>query len=185
MGGFFLLFAAFLASGIPIALALGIAGTAFLYFSGNGMMVLMLPQRILAGVDQFVLLTIPLFLLAGALMNVGGVTERIVAFARAMVGHRRGGMSSVSILSSGFFAGISGSATAEASALGAILIPSMAKHGMPPAYAAALIAVSSVMGPIIPPSITMIVYGIATETSIGRLEQSHFAELSGVAAGGR
>ena len=183
MGGFFLLFAAFLASGIPIALALGIAGTAFLYFSGNGMMVLMLPQRILAGVDQFVLLTIPLFLLAGALMNVGGVTERIVAFARAMVGHRRGGMSSVSILSSGFFAGISGSATAEASALGTILIPSMAKQGMPTAYAAALVAVSSVMGPIIPPSITMIIYGVLSGTSIGQLFLAGVIPGIGIAAG--
>ncbi|MGB2202189.1 MAG: TRAP transporter large permease subunit, partial [Pseudooceanicola atlanticus] len=116
MSAFFVIFAGLLASGIPIALTLGIAGTAYLYLSGNGMMVLMLPQRMMAGIDQFVLLTIPLFLLAGALMNVGGVTDRIVHFARAMVGHRRGGMSSVSILSSGFFAGISGSATAEASA---------------------------------------------------------------------
>ncbi|WP_417741900.1 TRAP transporter large permease [Salipiger sp.] len=169
MGAFFLIFAGLLASGIPIALTLGMAGTAYLYLSGNGMMVLMLPQRMMAGIDQFVLLTIPLFLLAGALMNVGGVTDRIVHFARAMVGHRRGGMSSVSILSSGFFAGISGSATAEASALGSILIPTMSKQGMPAAYAAALIAVSSVMGPIIPPSITMIIYGVLSGTSIGQL----------------
>lgn len=169
MGSFFILFAGMLVSGIPIALALGIGGTAYLYLSGNGMMVLMLPQRMMAGIDQFVLLTIPLFLLAGALMNYGGITERIVAFARAMVGHRRGGMSSVSVLSSGFFAGISGSATAEASALGSILIPTMSRQGMPRAYAAALIAVSSVMGPIIPPSITMIIYGVLSGASIGQL----------------
>lgn len=183
MSSFFILFAGFLASGIPIALALGIAGTAYLYLSGNGMMMLMLPQRMIAGIDQFVLLTIPLFLLAGALMNVGGVTERIVTFARAMVGHRRGGMSSVSILSSGFFAGISGSATAEASALGAILIPSMSKQGMPPAYAAALIAVSSVMGPIIPPSITMIIYGVLSGASIGQLFLAGVVPGIGIAAG--
>lgn len=169
MSSFFLIFAGLLTSGIPIALALGIGGTAYLYLSGNGMMALMLPQRMMAGIDQFVLLTIPLFLLAGALMNVGGVTERIVTFARAMVGHRRGGMSSVSVLSAGFFAGISGSATAEASALGTILIPTMSRQGMPPAYAAALIAVSSVMGPIIPPSITMIIYGVLSGASIGQL----------------
>ena len=183
MSSFFLLFAGFLATGVPIALALGIAGTAYLYLSGNGTMALMLPQRMIAGVDQFVLLTIPLFLLAGALMNVGGVTERIVTFARAMVGHRRGGMSSVSILSSGFFAGISGSATAEASALGSILIPSMAKQGMPPAYAAALIAVSSVMGPIIPPSITMIIYGVLSGASIGQLFLAGIMPGTGIAAG--
>ncbi|WP_417675620.1 TRAP transporter large permease [Pseudodonghicola sp.] len=183
MSSFFLLFAGFLTSGIPIALALGIAGTAYLYLSGNGMMALMLPQRMIAGVDQFVLLTIPLFLLAGALMNVGGVTERIVTFARAMVGHRRGGMSSVSILSSGFFAGISGSAAAEASALGSILIPSMSRQGMPPAYAAALIAVSSVMGPIIPPSITMIIYGVLSGTSIGQLFLAGVVPGIGIAVG--
>lgn len=183
MSSFFLLFAGFLATGVPIALALGIAGAAYLYVSGNGMMALMLPQRMIAGVDQFVLLTIPLFLLAGALMNVGGVTERIVTFARAMVGHRRGGMSSVSILSSGFFAGISGSATAEASALGSILIPSMAKQGMPPAYAAALIAVSSVMGPIIPPSITMIIYGVLSGASIGQLFLAGIMPGIGIATG--
>ena len=169
MGSFFIVFAGLLASGIPIALALRIGGTIYLYLSGNGMMALLLPQRMIAGIDQFVLLTIPLFLLAGTLMNVGGVTDRVVNFARAMVGHRRGGMSSVSILSSGFFAGISGSATAEASALGTILIPTMSKQGMPSAYAAALIAVSSVMGPIIPPSITMIIYGVLSGASIGQL----------------
>lgn len=183
MGGFFIVFAGLLASGIPIALALGIGGAAYLYLSGNGMMALMLPQRMMAGIDQFVLLTIPLFLLAGALMNVGGVTERIVAFARAMVGHRRGGMSSVSILSSGFFAGISGSATAEASALGTILIPTMSRQGMPAAYAAALIAVSSVMGPIIPPSITMIIYGVLSGASIGQLFLAGVVPGIGIATG--
>lgn len=183
MGAFFVIFAGLLASGIPIALTLGMAGTAYLYFSGNGSMVLMLPQRMMAGVDQFVLLTIPLFLLAGALMNVGGVTDRIVHFARAMVGHRRGGMSSVSILSSGFFAGISGSATAEASALGSILIPTMGRQGMPTAYAAALIAVASVMGPIIPPSITMIIYGVLSGTSIGQLFLAGIVPGIGIAAG--
>lgn len=183
MGAFFLVFAGLLTSGIPIALALGIGGTAYLYMSGNGMMALMLPQRMIAGIDQFVLLTIPLFLLAGALMNVGGVTERIVSFARAMVGHRRGGMSSVSILSSGFFAGISGSATAEASALGTILIPTMTRQGMPSAYAAALIAVSSVMGPIIPPSITMIIYGVLSGASIGQLFLAGVVPGIGIAAG--
>lgn len=183
MGAFFVIFAGLLTSGIPIALTLGIAGTAYLYISGNGMMALMLPQRMMAGIDQFVLLTIPLFLLAGALMNVGGVTDRIVHFARAMVGHRRGGMSSVSILSSGFFAGISGSATAEASALGSILIPTMSKQGMPTAYAAALIAVSSVMGPIIPPSITMIIYGVLSGTSIGQLFLAGVVPGIGIATG--
>jgi tripartite ATP-independent transporter DctM subunit len=164
-GAFFLL----LATGVPIALALGVGGMIYLFLSGNGAVILALPQRMMAGVDQFILLTIPLFLLAGMLMNVGGITDRIVTFARAMVGHRRGGMSSVTVISSGFFAGISGSATAEASALGSILIPAMQKQGIPPAYAAALVGVSSIMGPIIPPSITMIIYGVAAQQSVPRL----------------
>lgn len=177
MGPFLGVFFFLLASGVPIALALGTGGMIYLFMTGNGGLLLAFPQRMMAGVDQFVLLTIPLFLLAGMLMNVGGITDRIVAFARAMVGHRRGGMSSVTVLSSAFFAGISGSATAEASALGSILIPTMARQGIPAAYAAALVGVSSIMGPIIPPSITMIVYGVLSGASIGQLF------LAGVAPG--
>lgn len=169
MGGFFGAFILLLATGVPISLALGVGGMIYLFLSGNGGVILAFPQRMMAGVDQFILLTIPLFLLAGMLMNVGGITDRIVTFARAMVGHRQGGMSSVTVVSSGFFAGISGSATAEASALGSILIPAMAKQGIPPAYAAALVGVSAVMGPIIPPSITMIIYGVLSGASIGQL----------------
>ncbi|WP_137392250.1 TRAP transporter large permease [Rhodoligotrophos defluvii] len=169
MASFFGIFAIMLATGVPIALALGVGGVAYLYFSGNGMLMLALPQRMMAGVDQFILLTIPLFILAGMLMNIGGVTDRIVVFARSLIGHRPGGLSSVTVLSSGFFAGIAGSATAEASALGSILIPSMAKQGIPPAYAAALVGVSAVMGGIIPPSITIIIYGVLSGTSIGQL----------------
>ena len=153
MGSFFGAFILLLAAGVPIALTLGVSGMAYLYFTGNGALLLAFPQRMMAGVDQFILLTIPLFLLAGMLMNVGGITDRIVVFARTLVGHRKGGMSSVTVLSAGFFAGISGSATAEAAALGSILIPAMKKQGIPPSYAAALIAVSSIMGSIIPPSI--------------------------------
>jgi tripartite ATP-independent transporter DctM subunit len=169
MASFFGAFVLLLATGMPIALALGVGGMIYLFLSGNGSVILAFPQRMMAGVDQFILLTIPLFLLAGMLMNVGGITDRIVIFARAMVGHRKGGMSSVTVLSAGFFAGISGSATAEASALGSILIPAMQKQGIPPAYAAALVGVSSIVGPIIPPSITMIVYGVLSGASIGQL----------------
>jgi C4-dicarboxylate transporter DctM subunit len=183
MGAFFGIFALLLATGVPIALALGIGGTAYLYLSGNGALALALPQRMIAGIDQFVLLTIPLFLLAGTLMNVGGITDRIVTFAKAMVGHRRGGLSSVTILSAGFFAGISGSATAEAAALGSILIPTMSRQGMPAAYAAALVGVASLVGPIIPPSITMIIYGVLSGTSIGQLFLAGVVPGLGVLAG--
>ncbi|HUT50628.1 MAG TPA: TRAP transporter large permease [Alphaproteobacteria bacterium] len=169
MGTFLGFFLFFLITGVPIALALGVGAIIYLFITGNGELVLAFPQKMLGGVDNFVLLTIPLFLLAGTLMNVGGITERIIVFARAMVGHRRGGMSSVTVLSSMFFAGISGSATAESSALGTILIPTMARQGMPASFAAALVGVSAIMGPIIPPSITMIVYGVLSGASIGQL----------------
>lgn len=169
MGTFLGFFVFFLVTGVPIALALGVGAIIYLFITGNGALVLAFPQKMLGGVDNFVLLTIPLFLLAGALMNVGGITDRIIVFARAMVGHRRGGMSSVTVLSSMFFAGISGSATAEASALGTILIPSMQRQGMPAEFAAGLVGVSAIMGPIIPPSITMIVYGVLSGASIGQL----------------
>lgn len=169
MGAFLGIFSALIFAGAPIALALGVGAGTYLWLSGNGDQILAFPQRMMAGVDQFVLLTIPLFVLAGNLMNVGGLTDRIIAFARAFVGHRRGGLSSVTVVSSGLFAGISGSATAEASALGSILIPAMRKQGIPPGYAAALVAVSSLMGPIIPPSITMIIFGVLAGASIGQL----------------
>jgi tripartite ATP-independent transporter DctM subunit len=169
MAAFFGFFAALLIGGVPIALALGVGAGMYLWLSGNVDQLLAFPQRMIAGVDQFVLLTIPLFVLAGALMNVGGLTDRIIAFARVFVGHRRGGLSSVTVVSSALFAGISGSATAEASALGSILIPSMSRQGVPTAYAAALVGVSAVLGPIIPPSITMIIFGVLAGASIGQL----------------
>jgi C4-dicarboxylate transporter DctM subunit len=169
MGAFLSFFLLFLFSGVPIALALGVGAMIYLFLTGNGMLILAFPQKMIAGVDQFVLLTIPLFLLAGTLMNVGGITDRIIIFARAMVGHRKSGMSSVTVLSSMFFAGISGSATAEASALGSILIPAMSRQGMPPAYSAALVGISALLGPIIPPSITMIVFGVLAGAPIGQL----------------
>ncbi len=169
MGAFLGFFLFFIFAGVPIALALGVGATIYLFLTDNGDLILAFPQKMIAGVDQFVLLTIPLFLLAGTLMNVGGITDRIIIFARAFVGHRRGGMSSVTVLSSMFFAGISGSATAEASALGSILIPAMSRQGMPPAYAASLVGISSLLGPIIPPSITMIIFGVLAGAPIGQL----------------
>jgi tripartite ATP-independent transporter DctM subunit len=166
---FLSVFLALLLAGLPIALALGVGAMIHLYLSGHGALILAFPQRMLAGVDIFVLLTIPLFLLAGGLMNIGGITDRIIDFARAMVGHRRGGLSSVTVLSSMFFAGISGSATAEASAIGTLLIPAMTRQGIPAPYAASLVGVSALIGPIIPPSIPLIVFGVLSGVSIGQL----------------
>ena len=162
-------FIVFMLIGVPIALALGVACAAYLILTGKSDLLLAFPQHMVAGVDVFVLLTIPLFVLAGNLMNAGGITDRIVEASRAMVGHIRGGLSLVNVVASMLFGGVSGAATADSSALGSVLIPAMEKEGYDKPYAAALTAVTSVMGPIIPPSITMIIYGVLTRTSIAKL----------------
>lgn len=164
--GFFL---TFLFLGVPISLALGVGGLLFLYFTDNWALVAGLPQKMLAGVDQFILLTIPLFLLAGNLMNLGGLSDRMIRFANALVGHMRGGLSLVTVLASILFAGISGSAIAQSSAIGSLMIPAMARQGIPAAYGAALVAMSAVIDPLIPPSITMIVFGVLSGASIGQM----------------
>jgi C4-dicarboxylate transporter DctM subunit len=164
--GFFL---TFLVLGVPISLALGVGGLFFLYLTDNWSLVGGLPQKMLAGVDQFILLTIPLFLLAGNLMNLGGLSDRMIRFANALVGHMRGGLSLVTVLASIFFAGISGSAIAQSSAIGSLMIPAMARQGIPAAYGAALVAMSAVIDPLIPPSITMIVFGVLSGASIGQM----------------
>ncbi|MEJ8570421.1 TRAP transporter large permease [Microbaculum marinum] len=169
MGPFLGGFGVLLALGVPIALALGLASFGYLFFTGNIGLMKIFPQRIFGSVDQFVLLTVPLFLLAGNLMNFSGITERIVRFANACIGHVRGGLSLVNVIASMFFAGISGAAAADTSALGSVLIPAMVRDGYPKAYAAALTAASSVMGSIIPPSIIMVIYGVLTGTSIAQL----------------
>jgi C4-dicarboxylate transporter DctM subunit len=169
MGWFLGGFAGLLLVGVPIAMALGLAATGYLLLTGNFHLMIAFPQRMLSSVDQFVLLTVPLFLLAGNLMNFAGITDRILRFANACIGHVRGGLSLVNVVASMFFAGVSGAAAADTSALGSVLIPGMIKQGYPKAYAAGLTAVSSVIGSIIPPSIIMIVYGVLTGTSIAQL----------------
>lgn len=177
MGPFFLSFLYLLVIGLPVAIGLGLACVVFLWWTGNMDILAAFPQRMVAGIDQFVLLTIPLFILSGSLMNAGGLTDQMVRFSRALVGHIHGGMAQVNVVSNMLFSGVSGSATAEASALGSVLIPAMVREGYPPAFAAAFTGVTSVLGPIIPPSIGMIVYGVLTGTSIAKLF------LSGVVPG--
>lgn len=169
MGVFFGVFAAFLLFGVPVALALGVACTVYLWWAGNTALLAAFPRYMVSGLDQFVLLSIPLFILAGNLMSRGGITDRIVHLARAVVGRVPGGLSLVAVTSCMFFGGVAGSASAEAAAVGSVLIPAMEKEGYPKAYSAALVSVSAVMGPIIPPSIAMIIYGVLTGTSIAGL----------------
>lgn len=176
----FLTFFVLLLINMPIAFALGIA-TAVTLLSDPVLPINSIVTRAFVGVDSFTLLAIPFFIIAGELMNACGITERIVAFARSLVGFIRGGLAHVSIVSSMFFAGISGSATADASALGSMIIPAMKKNGFDADYAVAVNASSSAIGPIIPPSIMMVIYGSIANVSIASLFLAGF--VPGVAMG--
>jgi C4-dicarboxylate transporter DctM subunit len=161
-------FLALLLVGVPVALALGLAAMIYLAVTGNLGLLLIFPQRMINSVDQFVLLSVPLFLVVGNLMNLG-ITDRVLRFSNACVGHIRGGLSMVTIVASMFFGGVTGAAAADTSALGSVLIPAMAKEGYRKAYAAALLAICAVVGAVIPPSITMVVYGALAQVSVAQL----------------
>ncbi len=164
LGTMLLLFA----MSVPVAFAVGL--TSLVYMVGTGHVPLpFLAQRMVAGVDNFPLLAIPFFLLAGELMSVGGITKRLVRFASALVGHITGGLANVVIVANMVMAGMSGSAVADASAAGAILTPPMLKSGYPPGFTAAVNASAATVGPIIPPSINFVIYGSLAEVSTGRL----------------
>lgn len=167
---------------MPIAFALGIA-TAVTLTLDNTLQLNAIVTRAFVGVDSFTLLAIPFFIIAGELMNACGITERIVTFSRSLVGHIRGGLAHVTIVSNMFFSGISGSATADASALGSMMIPAMKKNGFDADYAVAVNASASAMGPIIPPSILMVIYGSIANVSIAQLFLGGFVPGVMVAAG--
>ncbi|MCH8551904.1 MAG: TRAP transporter large permease [Natronospirillum sp.] len=153
---------------VPIGFAMGIAVLASLMVFG-GLPITMLPQRMMAGINSFPLLAIPLFMLAGSIMERGGISRRIVSLASALLGHIRGGLAAVSVLACTFFASISGSAPGTAAAVGELTIPEMVKRGYSKDYASSVIASASCLGVVIPPSITFIIYGIVADVSIGQL----------------
>lgn len=155
--------------GVPVALSLGIASLVYIVATDNLNLMLAFPQRMIAGVDNFVLLTIPFFILAGNLMNAADLTHKIVRCAQLLVGQIRGGLAVINIIAAMMFSGVSGAATAEASALGSVMIPAMRRDGYKPAYAAALTAAGSLLGPLVPPSLALILYGVLTGTSIADL----------------
>jgi C4-dicarboxylate transporter, DctM subunit len=160
-----LVFLGLLVIGAPIAFALGLA--AVVYVTVETQLPLMIVfQRMFTSLDSFPFMAIPFFILAGALMNASGLADQIIKFSRAIVGHLAGGLSNVSIVASMLFGGVSGSAIADSSALGSILIPAMNKEGYHARFSAAINATSSTMGIIIPPSIPMILAGVATNLSI-------------------
>jgi TRAP-type transport system large permease protein len=157
-----------MAIGVPIAFTLLVTGAVLMISSGEFDATL-LSQKVVEGADSFPLLAIPFFLLAGELMNAGGISRRIVAFALAWIGHIRGGLGVVAIAAAVIMAAISGSAAADAAALTAMLIPMMRNAGYDVARSGGLIAAGSVIAPVLPPSIALIVFGVIANVSIGKL----------------
>src|SRR6187402_2256931 len=157
-----------MAIGIPISFALLVSGVALMWhldiFDAQ-----ILAQNLLGGADNYPLLAVPFFLLAGEIMNAGGLSRRIVEFAMALVGHIRGGLGYVTIIASILLSALSGSAVADAAALTALLLPMMVAAGHAPHRAAGLIAATGVIGPVIPPSIGFVIFGVAANVSISKL----------------
>lgn len=164
----FVLLVVLILFGIPVLVAIGAVALVGIMVV-PGLVNAMFPQQMFAMLDSFSLLAMPFFILAGSLMSQGGISKGLVEFSEAVVGHLRGGLAHSNIVASMIFSGVSGSSTADTAAIGSILIPSMKEKGYKPGYAAAITATSSTIGPIIPPSMTMIVYGSIAGVSIGGL----------------
>jgi len=165
--GYFGGWLALLVANTPVAFSLGLAGAAWLVFEGGTLATA--PQRLIGGIDSFPLLAVPLFILAGLLMNASGVSDRIYNFAKALVGHFTGGLGHVNVIGSLIFSGMSGSAIADAGGLGVLEINQMKKEGYPEDFAGALTCASCIIGPLVPPSIPMVIYGVIASTSVGAL----------------
>lgn len=161
-------FVILLVMGLPIAFVLGL--TALLFLPSVGTEILIgFPQRMFVGVNKFALMAIPFFILAGTLMNEGGITRRLLTFAQGVVGFVHGGLAITNVFASMIFAGVSGSAQADAAALGRILVPAMQKEGYDIDYACGVVASAAVIGPIIPPSIIMVLLAVVGDLSVGAL----------------
>ena len=169
LGGFL----AVMMTGVPIAIAMCIASLLYIWASGS-IPPLTVVHRMVGGVDSFPLLAVPFFILAGNLMNSAGITNRIYNFALALVGWLKGGLGHVNVVGSVVFAGMSGTAVADAGGLGTIEIKAMKDHGYPAEFAVGITAASSTLGPIIPPSLPMVIYGVQANTSIGKLFAAGF-----------
>ena len=174
------LFAILVVLQIPIAFAMGLSSLAVIGFTQPVPLTIVV-QRIGSGLDSFVLLAIPLFVLSGHLLNRGGIADRIFEFAAAMVGHIRGGLAHVNVVASMIFAGMSGVAQADAAGLGVVEVNAMKKEGFDGAFAAAVSASSAIIGPIIPPSVIMVVYAVMVQASVADLFLAGF--LPGILMG--
>ena len=154
---------------LPIGYALGIASVVCLFVGGNTTQFVIIPQRVVASMNSFPLLAIIYFMVAGAVMEMGGVSRRIIQLASSAVGHIKGGLAAASIISCAIFAAISGSTPATAAAIGSITIPEMQKRHYPADYSSAVVGSAACLGVIIPPSITMVIFASTTNTSIGKV----------------
>jgi len=163
------LFFSLLVLGVPVGYVLGLAGIAGMVQIGGEQFFAMAPKRFFAGLDLFPFLAMPFFILAGEIMNRSGITHKLVGFADALVGYMRGGMAHSNMVASVFFAGITGAATADAAAFGNTLVPAMVKNGYSRPFACAVTAAGSIIGPTIPPSTLMVVYGSLMGVSIAGL----------------
>lgn len=161
-----ILFFGLMLLGAPIAMVLS---SAVVFGLQTEMPIQIVAQRMQYGVDSFSQLAIPFFILAGQFMNHGGISNRIIKFASTLVGHIKGGLAQVMILASMLFAGISGSAYADASMLGTVLLPRMKEKKYPVATSTVILAAGATIGPIIPPSIQMVIYGVTASVSVGQL----------------
>ena len=158
----------FMVMGVPIAYSMGASG--LLYFLVHQPdLISVLPARVFAGMDSSVMISLPLFIIMGHLMNHGGLTSRLIDFCMMFVGRLRGGLGMVSVMASMIFGGISGSSVSDAASIGQVMIPAMQNKGYPPRMAAGLVAAASTMGMIIPPSIPMVIYAFVASESVGKL----------------
>lgn len=155
--------------GVPIAVSMALTAALFFIILGEPQLLLMIPERMYASTTSFTLLAIPFFILTGNLMNTGGMTQRIFLFCQRLVGHFRGGLGHVNVVESMIFAGMSGSAVADAGGVGMVAMEAMVKGGFDRPFSAAVTAASATIGPIIPPSIPFVIFGSLTGVSVGRL----------------
>ena len=169
IGVMFVLFLFLLIVGVPIAFSL--AGASIFYLITKGLPLVLIAQKFFSGMDSFTLLCIPGFMLAGSLMNCGGITKRILTFCNSLLGHFKGSLALVNVAASMVFAGISGTAIADVCSLGSMLIPAMVEDGYDADFSVAVTASSSVVGPIIPPSVPMVIAGACVNISVGKMFQ--------------
>lgn len=155
--------------GVPIAYVLGISFIVYILFSGNFILLESAPHRMFAGVQNFGMLAIPLFIFVGEIMNSGGITARLISFSKVLLGHFRGGLAYVNIVTNIFLASILGSANAQTAMMSRVMVPAMEKEGYKREFSSALTVSSSLMGPIIPPSLVFIVYAVIAEVSIAKM----------------